>query len=400
MKRPLLPIFLIVLVDVLGLTIILPLLPLYAERFQAAPRTIGVLYASFALCALISGPILGQISDRVGRRPLLAVSQVGTFVGFVLLAEARTLWMLFVARIIDGLTAGNLSLAQAYISDVTEPKDRARSFALIGIAFGIGFFIGPAISGLLGKNDMRHPIYLAAGLSALSVLATLTLLPRPTPHTDEAHGQDGPAGRRLTLFSWGTYVEYFRRPGLASLLAQFFAFAFAFATFTSGFALFAERRLRWGDHPFGTREVGFVFAYAGFLGIILQGGLIGRLVRRFGERRLTQVAFGAQVIGYGALAFITRLGELVAAATVQTYGHGSVRPTLTAQITQQADRREQGVVLGLTQSLMSVAQILAPLLGGFLIDQGQLAAWALVASAASLVGLVLSVRPAKAKPPG
>jgi DHA1 family tetracycline resistance protein-like MFS transporter len=385
-RRPLLPIFLIVLVDVLGLTIILPLLPLYAEKFDASPRVIGVLYASYALCALISGPILGQISDRVGRKPLLAISQLGTLVGFILLAEARTLWVLFAARIIDGLTAGNLSLAQAYISDVTEPKDRAKSFALIGIAFGIGFFIGPAISGLLAKNDMRNPIYLAAALSALSVIATLTLLPRAT----QKEG-DGPAGRRLTLLSWSRYVEYFRRPGLGALLFQFFAFAFAFATFTSGFALFAERRLTWHGHPFGTREVGFLFAYAGFLGIILQGGLIGRLVKRFGEPQLTRVAFGASCVGYGALGFIATVPGLVAAATVQTFGHGTVRPTLTSAISQHAARDEQGVVLGLTQSLMSVAQILAPLLGGFLIDNGALVAWALVASAASAIGLGLAM---------
>lgn len=297
--------------------------------------------------------------------------------------------MVFVARIIDGLTAGNLSLAQAYISDVTEPEDRAKSFALIGIAFGVGFFLGPAISGLLAHGDMRHPIYLAAGLSALSVVATLTLLPRPTSAPGGA--QDGPAGRRLTLLSWSRYVEYFRRPGLGSLLLQFFAFAFAFATFTSGFALFAERRFTWDGHPFGTREVGFVFAYAGFLGIILQGGLIGRLVKRFGEGRLAKVAFSASTLGYGALGFIYTLPVLAVAATVQTFGHGTVRPVLTSEISQRAARDEQGVVLGLTQSLTSVAQILAPLLGGFLIDSGWLAAWALVASAASAVGLALAL---------
>src|SRR5262249_13283850 len=162
----------------------------YAERFDASPNTIGILYATFALCALISGPILGQVSDRVGRKPLLALSQIGTCAGFILLAEARALWMLFAARIIDGLTAGNLSLAQASTPDVTEAKDRAKSFALIGIAFGIGFFIGPAISGLLAHGDIRRPIYLAAGLSALSVVATLVLLPRSEPRSDG----DGPGG--------------------------------------------------------------------------------------------------------------------------------------------------------------------------------------------------------------
>src|SRR5262249_20189775 len=150
-----------------------------------------------------------------------------------------TLLIVFVARVIDGLTAGNLSLAQAYISDVTEPKDRAKSFALIGIAFGVGFFVGPAISGLLAQGDMRAPIFLAAGLSFLSIMATVFLLPNAKPQAAPTSGE--PAGRRRSIFAFGSYGRYFRRPTLGRLLAEFFAFCFAFTTFTSGFALFAER---------------------------------------------------------------------------------------------------------------------------------------------------------------
>jgi MFS family permease len=147
MRQPLLPIFLTVLVDVLALTIILPLLPFYADSLGATPIVVGLLTASFAVCQLISGPILGRLSDRVGRKRVLLVSQMGTCIGFLVLGSAHTLWMLFLGRIIDGLTAGNLSIAQAYISDVTKPEERTKSFALIGIAFGMGFLIGPAISG-------------------------------------------------------------------------------------------------------------------------------------------------------------------------------------------------------------------------------------------------------------
>src|SRR5580765_2612214 len=179
-RSPLLPIFLIVVVDVLGLTIILPLLPFYAERLGASPTVVGLLVSTYAACQLVAGPVLGQMSDRVGRRPLLLVSQMGTFIGFLMLAWAGfigLLWLVFVSRVIDGLTAGNLSLAQAYISDVTVPEERAKSFGVIGVAFGIGFLIGPAISGFLSQFDYRMPILAAALMSFTSILATTFLLP-------------------------------------------------------------------------------------------------------------------------------------------------------------------------------------------------------------------------------
>jgi MFS transporter, DHA1 family, tetracycline resistance protein len=391
-RRALLPIFLIVLVDILGMTIILPLLPFYAEEFGASPKQIGLLVATFAAFQLVSGPLLGQLADRMGRKPLLLVSQLGTLVGFVVLGSATSLWMVFVSRAIDGATAGNLSLAQAYVSDVTSKENRAKSFAVIGIAFGIGFLVGPGISGFLSQFGHRYPIYAAQGLSALSILATALLLPRVVPRPSD--GQDGPGGRRLSLFSWGLYREFFRRPELASLLFQFAAFAFAFATFTSGFALFAERRLTWQGKPFRAEHVGYVFAYAGFFGIILQGGLIGRLVKRFGELKLTRAGFATFCASYAVLAAVWRVPELLVSATLSAFGQSSLRPALTAQITHNARRDEQGLVLGITQSLTSVAQIIAPTASGFLIGHGLLAAWALMASAAAAVGLALNLRQA------
>lgn len=395
MKRsPLLPIFLIVVVDVLGLTIILPLLPFYSEHLGASPAVVGLLVSSYAFCQLIAGPILGRISDQVGRKPMLIISQVGTLFGFLILSRAETLWLVFLARIIDGLTAGNLSLAQAYIADVTEPKNRARSFGVIGIAFGIGFLIGPAISGFLSQFGYHWPVYAAAALSFTSILATTFLLPATPPHPEgqanEAEGPTPPAGRRLTLLSWGLYAQYFRRPQLAALLLQFFCFAFAFATFTSGFALFAERRLTFNGHPFGAREVGYTFAYAGFLGIILQGGLIGRLVKRFGERSLVTAGLVSAAVGYALLGGAFGVPLLLLAATISSFGTGVLRPTLTSLITQQVDRREQGVVLGLNQSLQSVAQIIAPAVAGLLINHDLLMGWAGMAAAVIAVGLVIN----------
>ncbi len=381
LKSPLLAIFLIVSVDVLGLTIILPLLPFYAEKLGASPAVVGMLVSTYALCQLIAGPILGRMSDHTGRRPLLLVSQLGTFIGFLILAYANALWLVFVSRVIDGLTAGNLSLAQAYISDVTKPEDRAKSFALIGIAFGMGFLIGPAISGFLAQFSYQYPIFAAAALSATSILSTYFLLPSNVPVA-----ADTP--RKFTVLDWGNYLRYFRDPGLGPLLWQFLAFALTFSLFMTGFPLFAERRFLWQGHPFGAKEVGYVYAYLGFLGVILQGGLMGRLVRVFGEISLVRAGFFVAMAGLAALAFTSSIPLLLVVAAAASLGTGMNRPALTSLITQRASRSEQGVVLGLTQSLNSLAAICAPTAAGFLIDHSLLAVWALLAAVISGAALL------------
>lgn len=383
-SSPLIPIFLIVLADILGLTIILPLLPFYAEKLGASPTAVGLLVSAFAFCQLLSGPFLGRWSDRTGRKRLLLLSQAGTLVSRLLLAWAGTLWLVYLARMIDGLTAGNLVLAQAYISDVTEPQDRTRAFGLIGISFGIGFLLGPAISGALAGYGLAIPILVSAGLSALSIVATALLLPDHRPVAAEA----GPGGRRLSLLAWGEYLQFFRRPGLGRLLFQYFCFVMAFAGFVGGLALFLERRLTWNGRPFHAREVSFVFAYAGLLGIAVQTGL-GRLVRRFGEPWLVGAGFASMAVGYGLLAGTYMLPLLLVAGAFSAFGNGVLRPSLTTMITHAVARNEQGVVLGLNTSLQSVAQIVAPAVAGLLIDHQLLASWALFCAGCAVVGLLV-----------
>jgi len=393
-SRPLLPIFLIVTVDVLGLTIVLPLLPFYAQRYGARPAVVGLLVTTYALCQLISGPVLGKISDRIGRKPLLIVSQVGTLIGFLVLAFANSLGLIFLSRVIDGMTAGNLSLAQAYISDVTRPEDRAKSFAVIGIAFGLGFLIGPAISGYLSQFGYSYPILAAAGLSATSVLATTFLLPRSDPRAEAqaAGAAAAPAGNKLGVLNWGAYAKFFKQPGLAPLLWQFLFFTLTFSLFMSGFALFAERRFTLDGAPFGPREVGYCYAFAGFLGILLQGGMIRKLVPRYGEHALLVSAFFAAALGYFILGVSQHIPMLLLAIGISTYGTGLLRPILTSLITQATPRKEQGVVLGMTQSLNSIAQITAPIVAGALIDAHALTTWAWCASVTALIGLWIGSR--------
>jgi MFS family permease len=388
-----LPIFLIVAVDVLGFTIILPLLPFYSERLGASPTVVGEIVSIYAVCQLLAGPILGQWSDRIGRRPVLLLSQAGTLGGFLVLAFSAHVWMVFLSRAIDGLTAGNLSIAQAYISDVTKAENRAKSFAIIGVAFGFGFLVGPAISGFLAHFGYQAPIFAACVLSLGSILCTFFLLPRHEAahaHTED-EGEVGPGGKRLSLISWGQYRRYFRNRDLARLLTQWLLFALSFSTFISGFALFAERRYIWDGHPVGVREVGYIFAFNGFIGMIMQGGMVGRMVKLLGERRVVQLGFLTSLIGYTAIGFTQTVGQLLWVMAFSSICGAGLRPALTSMVTQKAGRREQGVILGLTQSLTSVAQIVAPILAGYMIDRGLLTTWAIWAGV--LAGLAMFFQP-------
>jgi len=380
-KSPLLSIFLIVLVDVLGLTIILPLLPFYAESMGATPSMVGLLVSAYAICQLLAGPPLGHLSDRIGRRPVLLVSQMGTCAGFLLLGYARSLWLVFLARIIDGLTAGNLTVAQAYIADVTDPENRTKAFGMIGIAFGLGFLVGPGISGFLAQFGNTYPIFAAAGLSFISILCTYFLLPAvfPHPHPELEQG----------LSRWAALSQSFKDKALGPMLWQFFAFTFAFSTFFSGFALFAERRFVHNGIPFGTKEVAYVFAFSGLIGVLIQGGGMGRLVKSFGENRLVQMGFAAMALGFLLLAAVHWIPYLLIAVALLTFGSAILRPSLTTLITTRTHRHRQGMVIGIMQSLMSVAQIVAPVVAGFLIQTHFLSTWAVAGSLFCAVGWTL-----------
>jgi MFS family permease len=382
-------IFLIVLIDVLGLTIILPLLPFYTEHFGASPATVGLLVSTYAACQLISGPVLGQLSDRIGRKPVLLLSQCGTLAGFLLLAFAGSLPLLFLSRAIDGLTAGNLSTAQAYISDITAPRDRARSFGKIGMAFGIGFFLGPALTAFLFRYGYQAPILAASALSATSILATAMLLPGGQRHP-EPHPAPGsaPASRRARGFGWRQYRELARQPGLLALFFQIFLFYFSFSSYMSGFALFAERRFRWDGLPLGPKQVGYAFTYFGLLGIIIQGFLIGRLQGWLRPRRLVFLAFLSSVAGYVLLSRIPGPLWIGVTGLMTSFGSGVLRPVITGEISGSVDRSRQGTVLGFNQSLQSVAQILAPVLSTTLIDRGWLDAWAWLPASICAIGML------------
>ena len=381
MKRsPLIPLFLIVLIDVLGMTIILPLLPFYSESLGASPFVIGLLVSVYGLCQFISGPILGQASDKVGRKKILVLSQIGTCIGFIMLALSNNLFWVFLARIIDGITAGNISVAQAYIADVTEPKDRTQAFGMLGSAFSLGFMIGPALAGFLSDYGPHAPIYLAAFLSFTSFMATLTILPNTEIHKATEPGQKLAAKNIL---------KFLRKKEVAPYLVQFFVFIFAFAFFMSGFAMFLGERFQFEGKAFGIKEVGYVFTFMGTVSLIVQMGFLKKLSTKFGESNLVIMGFLSMAIGYFIIGETLTLPFLLTAITISSFGSCILRPSLTSQITKHVSRDQQGAVLGVAQSLQSIAQVMAPMIGGYLIGQHFLDGWALTCAALSLGGFTL-----------
>jgi DHA1 family tetracycline resistance protein-like MFS transporter len=243
----------------------------------------------------------------------------------------------------------------------------------------------------LSQYSLHLPFYVAAGLSATSFLFTLTLLRREPPNRPRESGDEtGPAGRRPSLFAFGLYARYFRWPRVNGILVEFFLYQLAFACFTSGFALFAERRFTWHGAPFTPREIGYTYAFGAIVGLLVQGGLIGRLVKRFGEAKLAFWGLVTLGAGYAALGHVEPVGGLLVAIGLGSFGNAVLRPALTSLLSQLVSREEQGAALGLFQSLASLAAVAAAPLSGWLIGKNYLHAWGWVAGLFCLLGLFAS----------
>jgi len=360
-NRRLIPIFIVVFVDILGFSIILPLLPYYAGQFGASPQTIGLLIATYSLCQFIAAPILGSWSDRRGRRPVLLYSQIGSCLGFILLGVALHLpnpvFWLFVARAIDGFSGGNLTVAQAYISDITRPEERARTFGMIiGVSFGLGFMLGTTLNAFLSEFGYDIPAYAAAIFSFSSIMATTFLLPETEHHTDE----ERPRG----LAVYTRVFDYLALPELRRLLMVFFLMVLPFALYVTMFALFAERQL-----DFTAKQTSLFLAFVGFLGIIWQGAVIGPFVKRFGDYRALVVGLISSAIGLSYVSLVDVWWKLAFVALFFSFGHGIARPALTSILTQAAPPRRRGGVIGATTSLESFSRIIAPAAGGWIMAQ-------------------------------
>ena len=379
-NKPLFSIFLIVFIDMLGFGLILPLLPYYAETFGASDTVIGLLVASYAAAQLIGAPILGRLSDRFGRRPILLISLVGTLIGFLLLGFAHTLFLLFAARILDGLTGGNISVAQAYISDVTDSKNRAKGLGMIGAAFGLGFIIGPASGGLLSQWGYAVPAFVAAGLVAINLLMVALWLPESlTPEKRANMTEKKPAVTLTALFA------ALKRPFSGPLLITRFFFGLSFAIFQTIFSLYALRRFN-----LGPTETGFILTYVGVLSVIVQGWLVGRLSPRFRDDVLIFYSVVIMAVSLLGWALTPSVAILLIVLAPTAFAGGVLNTILSSALTKTVQPQEIGGILGLSASIESATRVIAPTLGGVLLER--LGAWSPGAfSALLLTGLIFYV---------
>jgi MFS transporter, DHA1 family, tetracycline resistance protein len=351
--RPLVIIFLTIFVNLVGFGIIVPLLPFYAETFGASPLVIGLLFAVFSLCQLAAAPALGDLSDRYGRRPILVFSLAGTVVSFVMLAVAHSITMLFAARIVDGLSGGNISTARAYVADITEPKDRARAYGLIGAAFGLGFIAGPALSGVLAKVSYTAPIWAAAALTLVATAMAWLWLPE-TVHRAQA-GTGNPFRFLPALLA---------RPVVRRVLVIDFMYWCSFAVFQTTFALFA--RARFG---FGPERTGYFLAGFGVLGAIIQGGMIRPIVRRIGDKPTFILGLICAAFGLVAAALAHSVAVFAVTLIPLAFGIGFGHPTMASLVSLVARGDEQGRVQGAASAVESLGRTVGPVWGNASLQQ-------------------------------
>lgn len=383
---PLAIVVLIVLLDLLGFSIVMPLLAPFADRYGFEPWKIGLLFAAFPLCQLVAGPILGRLSDRYGRRPVLIVSQAGTAVSFVILALSHHYWVMLLARMLDGASGGNILVARAYVADVTKPEERSRGMGLIGMAFGLGFVLGPLLGGLVLQAPvsdewrLRLPFLIAAGFSTLAWILVLTRLPESFPPGSR------PRETARTL-NWRGIVDIATLPNVGLLVAIEFLAVLAFACFEGTFALFLRRGFAWE-----AQSAAFAFAGLGLVSAIVQGGMIRRLVPRFGESRLIAVGLALLAAGFVVLAWMSSRDLLILGLVLLGVGQGLASPSVSGLLSRTAPPSEQGSIFGAVTSAQTLARMISYVVANALLGRVSLAAPYWLAAGLSAVALVLATR--------
>jgi MFS family permease len=370
-----------VAVDLVGFGIVLPILPLYARRYGATSLESTLLVAAFSAASFVFSPLWGRVSDRVGRKPVLIASLVGTAAGSLVTGLAGGLALLFVGRLLDGISGSSVSVAQAAATDLAPPEQRPRLFGLLGAAFGIGFVAGPAIGAIGAVINPRLPFLIAAGIAGVNALAALRRIPT-TPAVSigrvppvSAGGTSG-AGRRP---AHAGVFSLLRQPDLAALIGVAFLAMVAFSGFEATFALFGHRHL-----GFTLGSSAAVFAATGAVIVIVQGGFVHPVVARFGEARTFRAGLFFNAVGLFLLAAARGWGVAIPALLALTVGQGLAQPTMTSTVAGRSEAGRRGEVLGLVQSASGLARVVGPILGGALLG-------ATVSGLPYLVGGLLTV---------
>jgi len=360
--KPLTVIVLIVLVDLLGFSVVMPLLGPFAKEYGFSGWQIGVLFSAYPVCQLVAGPILGRLSDRHGRRPLLIFSQAGTALSFLILGLSRNFYVMLLARMLDGASGGNILVAQAYVADVTAPEHRARSMGLIGMAFGLGFVLGPLLAGLLlslpiaADWRLRLPFLVAAGFSTLAWVLVLTRLP-------ESRTAASRPRETARVVSWRGIADTIAIPGVGRLVLIGFLAVLAFAAYEGTFSLYLLRRFHWEP-----RTAAFAFAGLGLISALVQGGLIRPLVPRFGEARLIIAGLALASCGFAGMAIAWDVPQLAIAMLLLGLGQGLLSPSVSGLISRITPMSEQGAVFGTVSSAQTIARMISYSVSNILLD--------------------------------
>lgn len=363
-KASIFVLFLIVFVDLLGFGIIIPFLPFYAREYGATGKTAGLLVAIYSAMQFLFAPVWGRLSDRIGRRPVLLISLVGSMSGYAIFAFANTLTLLFVSRIIAGIAAANIGTAQAYIADTTTPENRAKGMGLIGAAFGLGFILGPPIGGVLSSASLHHghhgnlyPGLLASGLSMTALVVAFFALAESRP-------ADLTPRRGLPpQFDIQTWRRLFERRTLGMILLILFLFILAFAGMETTVTLVGK------DHfQFDQMDLAYLFLFMGIIVAGIQGGGIGPLTKKFGERSVVAAGALSLCLGLALVPLIDNPRYLYVVAFFIALGQGAGYPSLTSLVTKTSPREEHGSSLGISSSVASLSRIVGPIAGGFLYD--------------------------------
>jgi MFS transporter, DHA1 family, tetracycline resistance protein len=356
--------FLVVFIDLIGFGIVIPLLPFFGEHYNASPDIVTLLMATYSITQLISAPILGRLSDRFGRRPILLFSIVGSVITYVWLGFADSLMMLFIARAFNGFMAGNIATAFAYIADVTTPENRAKGMGLIGAAFGLGFIMGPALGGVLAgpdaaTADFQTPALCAAGLSFVAFVLAFVKLKESLSEEVRAKIAAQPPRKH-----WQSFFETLMRPRLGLLIILSFMCTFVFAGMETTFAMWTHRVFSWGPE-----QNGYLFAFLGIVSAMIQGGLVGRFQKAWGEGKMVIVGTLALGLGIGLIPFSTSLPFLIGATSILAFGFALSTPALNSLISLEANETERGGVMGASRSASTLSRILGPILAGVLFAQ-------------------------------
>ena len=360
--KPLLIIYLTVFIDLVGFGIVIPALPFYVESdaFRATPFEIGILFASYSLMQFIFSPILGGWSDKIGRRPVLFFSIIGSAIGYLLIGFAFALWMVFAGRIVAGITGGNISTAQAYIADVTTIKNRAKGMGFFGAMFGLGFIFGPAIGGILSRYGISTPFFFAAALSFLNA----TLLYFILPESVKKDSQNRTSIRKNRI---AEIIESLSDPHFGTLTAVYFFLVTSFSIMTYAFVLYTIERF-----GYTAEQNGYIFAFIGVLAVIFQGGVFGKLANRFGESILTIAGCFLMTVSFFTIPYISPnsggLTGLLIVTALLAIGNSMASPALTSLASKVSDQNEQGKTLGVLQSGASLARAVGPAVGGILLN--------------------------------